>query len=418
MILNASQRGGPLKLAAHLMNMRENDHVEVHDLRGFSAETLRGALQEAGAVARGTKCTQFLFSVSFNPPETEHVGVGDFKAAIDRVEAEMGLSDQARAIVFHEKNGRRHAHAVWSRIDVLEMKAVNLPYFKNKLTRISKDLFLEHGWRLPDGLRDRDSRNPLNFTLAEWQQAKRHRKDPRDVKRVFQEAWSVSDTRDAFAYAMEDKGYSLARGDRGRLVAVDVHGEVYSIPKWTGLKTRQVREKLGDAKDLRSVNEATHHIAEAMKPVLSRWNEELNQQKQALNDRHQEDRRKLVETQRAERAALKKSLKERQLREAKERQARFRTGLKGLWDRLRGEHRRIREENEQDASRAQLRDRKQVDDPIFRHLEARRALKQNQDKDREANRAARHDLTVDRQRFEELRTTRSGVTRSGPKIER
>ena len=57
MILNGNQRGGSLKLTAHLLNDKENDHVEVHELRGFSADDLRGAFQETDAIAKGTRCT-------------------------------------------------------------------------------------------------------------------------------------------------------------------------------------------------------------------------------------------------------------------------------------------------------------------------------------------------------------------------
>lgn len=142
MILKGAQRGGALKLAAHLLRLDENDHVEVHELRGFSAEDLRGALQEADAVAKGTRCRQFLFSLSLNPPETERVSIEDFEAAIAQVEERLGLTGQPRAIVFHEKEGRRHAHAVWSRIDVGQMKAINLPFTKLKLRDVSKELFL------------------------------------------------------------------------------------------------------------------------------------------------------------------------------------------------------------------------------------------------------------------------------------
>ena len=41
----------------------------------------------------------------------------------------------------HEKEGRRHAHVVWSRIDADEMKAINLPHFKVKLRDLSRDLY-------------------------------------------------------------------------------------------------------------------------------------------------------------------------------------------------------------------------------------------------------------------------------------
>lgn len=288
MILNGNQRGNGLKLAVHLLNARDNDHVEVHELRGFSADTLREALREADAVSKGTQCKQYLFSLGINPPETERVSTEDILAAAERVEACLKLDDQARAIVFHEKNGRRHAHIVWSRIDVGTMKAINLPFYHNRLKEISKDLFLDHGWRLPEGFKDKQNRNPTNFTLAEWQQAKRQGKDARAIKRVFQEAWSISDTKAAFAHALEEKGYVLARGDRGRFVAVDAHGEVYAVPKWTGLKAKQVREKLGDAKQLQSVDEAKDQIARKMVPVLLQWQETLAVKQKELSSRQEQ----------------------------------------------------------------------------------------------------------------------------------
>ena len=126
MILVGNQRGGARDLASHLMK-DENDHVTLHELRGFIADDLHGAFAEAEAMSKGTRCRQFLFSMSFNPPETERVDISVFKSAINEAEQRLGLNNQPRAIVFHEKEGRRHAHAVWSRIKADEMKAVPLP---------------------------------------------------------------------------------------------------------------------------------------------------------------------------------------------------------------------------------------------------------------------------------------------------
>ena len=47
MILKGSQRGGAGQLARHLLKAEENEHVEVHELRGFLSEDLHGALHEA-----------------------------------------------------------------------------------------------------------------------------------------------------------------------------------------------------------------------------------------------------------------------------------------------------------------------------------------------------------------------------------
>ncbi|MFG1382486.1 hypothetical protein [Xanthobacter versatilis] len=91
MILVGNQRGGASDLARHLLK-EENDQVTVHELRGFVARELRGALAEAHAVSRGTKCKQYLFSLSLNPPATETARTEDFEAAIERIEGVLGLT--------------------------------------------------------------------------------------------------------------------------------------------------------------------------------------------------------------------------------------------------------------------------------------------------------------------------------------
>lgn len=125
MILKGSQRAGARNLAVHLMRADDNEHVELHEVRGFMAHDVLGALQEAEAMSKGTRCQQYLFSLSLNPPQQESVPVPvqSFETAIDQAEERLGLSGQPRAVVFHEKEGRRHAHAVWSRIDADTMTA-------------------------------------------------------------------------------------------------------------------------------------------------------------------------------------------------------------------------------------------------------------------------------------------------------
>ncbi len=173
MILKGSQRGFGQNLAAHLLKLDDNEHVDLHELRGFAADDLKGAFKEAEAISRGTKCRQYLFSLSLNPPGDAYLTSADFEAAIDTIENRLGLSGQPRAIVFHEKEGRRHAHCVWSRIDAATMTARPLSFFKNKLMEVSRGLYLEHGWKNAGWIADSSKRDPTNFTLAEWQQAKR-----------------------------------------------------------------------------------------------------------------------------------------------------------------------------------------------------------------------------------------------------
>ena len=63
MILKASKRSGGRQLGAHLLKTEENEHVEIHEVSGFISDTVMGAMNEAYALARGTKCQQYLFSI-------------------------------------------------------------------------------------------------------------------------------------------------------------------------------------------------------------------------------------------------------------------------------------------------------------------------------------------------------------------
>lgn len=373
MILKASQRGGAKQLALHLLKT-ENEHVEVHELRGFVSDDLAGALHEAYAVSRGTRCRQFLFSVSFNPPEREAVPVEVFESAIDRVEKELGLEHQPRAIVFHEKEGRRHAHCVWSRIDTAEMKAVNMAFYKRKLRDVSRELYIEQGWRMPVGLVDSKERDPANFTLAEWQQAKRAGENPKALKSLFQDCWAISDSRQAFARALEERGYYLAQGDRRGFVALDYRGEVYAIARWTGKRAKEVAAKLGDPASLPSVEQTKARIAARMTGAVERYIREaqaafatnaaaLSQRKDDLTRRHRGERERLDERQQA-----------RWIDETNARAARLARGFRGIWDRLTGKHARIRAQNENEAWQCFIRDRTQKDELIAEQLDERRAL--------------------------------------------
>ena len=403
MILVGNARGGGADLAHHLQK-EENDHVEVYELRGFVSDTLPGAFNEVYAQSRGTKCRQYLYSLSLNPPEKEQVETPVFLAAIERIEKKLGLSDQPRAIVFHEKEGRRHAHAVWSRIDTAQMKAVQLSYDHTKLTGISRELFLEHGWQMPPGLARASERDPLNFTLSEYQQAKRTGQNARDIKAAIQDAWAISDNKASFVHALEDRGFKLARGDKGRFVAVDHHGEVYSVPRQTGVKAKAVRERLGSENELPSVNEVQATYAAEMSKTMDRHKADLKKTGHIEVAEMREDRQRLIEQQRQERQKLVRAQKTRQHQEALQRQSRFRKGLSGLWDRLRGEHKRICENNETEALEALRRDRKEKDELIFNQLNQRRMLKLRLSKFKTRYISQRRELAADKAKFEESKT--------------
>ncbi|TCO70992.1 relaxase/mobilization nuclease domain-containing protein [Chromatocurvus halotolerans] len=408
MILKASQRGGARALAKHLLNDRENDHVEVSDIRGFISDELDGALLEIEAAAKGTKCRQYMFSVSLSPPESENVRPEVFELAAEKIEEQLGLSGQPRALVFHEKHGRRHAHCVWSRIDPQNMRAINLSFYKRKLNELSRSLFLDHGWNLPDGFKRGQERSPITFTLAEWQQAKRTGKKAADIKATFQECWNKAKDRAGFQQALENHGYFLAKGDRRGFVALDFDGEVYSITRMTEARTKAVKERLGDPGDLASVTETKQRMAWIYEQALKRHVDTLREQtKQRLQP--VQARQSALRTQhRHERRALRDSQRERWDQESIERQARFSKGLLGVWDWLRGRHKAVRKKNEMEITFKRDRDRTEFQQLIQSQLEARQALQQELEKIREQHSQSLEQLYTDLARTQQMARAQDG----------
>ncbi|MEN2711556.1 relaxase/mobilization nuclease domain-containing protein [Sphingomonas sp. NPDC092331] len=376
MILKASQRGGAAQLGAHLLKA-ENEHVELHEVRGFMAGDVKGAMKEAQAVAQGTRCKQFLFSVSLNPPEQEPVSVETFERAIEKIEERTGLKGQPRIVIFHEKEGRRHCHAVWSRIDADTMTARPLPFFKTKLREISKGLYLEHGWQMPRGLMDSQARNPRNFSLAEWQQAKRMGQNPAQLKATIQDCWAASDSAASFAKALEERGLYLARGDRRAHVAVTYEGEALSIARAVGNRAKDVTARLGSPEQARSVAETREHIARVIAPKLEGFIREAGLARDKALEPLNAQRLVMRDGQRQERQRLDEGHRVRATAEAKERNARLRSGVMGLWDRLTGKYGKVRTQNEAEAAACVRRDRAERHGLVTGQLAQRRDLQRD-----------------------------------------
>lgn len=374
MILKGSQRGNGQNLAAHLLNVTDNEHVRLHELRGFVSDDLHGAFHEAEAISRGTRCRQYLFSLSLSPPEGAHVSAEDFAQTINRIESRMGFEGQPRAIVIHEKEGRRHAHCVWSRINPESMTAVHLSFFKRKLNGLSRELYLENGWKLPRGLENAAERNPTNFSLAEWQLAKRQGVDPRWLKTAMQECWDRSDEKKAFARSLEERGFFLARGDKRGFVVLDHRGDVWSLPRMLDAKTKEVRARLGSEDALSSVNATKAEIGRRMTPAMRRHIDEARGQFRERERTLSNFKSEMTQLHRKARVKLDRRLDAEWQEETRARAARLPRGLRGLWDRLTGKYKQIRTRNEAEGDATRQRHAAERQALIEKQLEQRAVL--------------------------------------------
>lgn len=394
MILKGSQRAGARSLALHVLNDKDNDHVRVHDLRGVAATTAYGAFCEMEAVAAGTHATKPFFSVSFNPPKNATLTTEQFETAFALVEKKMGLENSQRIVIYHEKSARMHAHVVWNAVqpvtktdrrfsepqEVETLAAVKLGLYKRKLNECSKELFLKFGLELPKGYQQGGKADELNYDRAAWQQCARLDEEPRDLKALVSATLRHSDGVRAFSQRLEEQGLFLARGDKRGFVLIHHTGEILALTRYSGLKAKDLRDRLGDPAQLPT-------LEQAQSIRMERMTKALHQMQQDLKIKHQQDWQPfkkqvhaLKVRQRQERRSLAQAQQNRTKEETLIRANRLRKGLTGWWDRFTGDHGRTVERNKQELDQCQRRDRAERESVIARHLQERREIQTDIDR--------------------------------------
>ncbi|MCB9959702.1 MAG: relaxase [Rhodospirillaceae bacterium] len=262
MILKGNTRANGSDLATHLLNSYDNERIELAEMRGTIADDLHGGFAEIEAIAAGTRATKPFYSLSINPGEP--LTREQYFEAIDAIETRLGLTGQPRAVLFHVKDGREHAHAVWSRIDGVQMQAVHMAHDRRKLCDMACRLADKFGHELPDGLkawRDKTGfeKQALEPSFADAAMQARTGTSPEDRRAEISALYQASDSAAAFRQALEEKGYVLAKGDRRAFVVVDRQGNVHSLSRYLkGVNRKELQARMAgiDVNGLPSVDQA------------------------------------------------------------------------------------------------------------------------------------------------------------------
>ncbi len=250
MVIKGNARGNPADLAKHLQRADTNERVEVKELRGVAALDLADALKEMDAQGAALRTTRTLYHASINTRADEHMTEAQRTRAIDRLEEKLGLTGQPRAVVEHEKEGRAHFHIVWARADLENMRAIRCDHNYRKHEEVARALEKEFGHEHVQGAhveREGKKRPERTPSHAEMQQAERTGITPQQASAQITALWRSTDSGKAFAAALEQEGWTLARGDKRDLVLVDRDGEVHSLARRIdGAKAKDVRERMAD----------------------------------------------------------------------------------------------------------------------------------------------------------------------------
>jgi hypothetical protein len=224
-------------------------------------------------------------------------------------------------------------------------------------------------------LRKKD-KSRFALTREEYRQAVRLAESPDTLKRMFKALWEQSDTGKAFASALEQFGFLLARGDRRGFVAIDIKGGVYSLTRWLDLGTRDLKARLGKPEELPPIEQAKAYLATYMTENIRRYMQEGKARAAKRRAPLVSELRELVTHQREQRKELLDIQQARWVEETRQRTKRLHTGMAGIWQKVTGEYDKIRAVNEAEAREGFERDRRELHQLVRSHLTERQKLQE------------------------------------------
>lgn len=235
MIINGGSRSNARFFMKHLANGEENERVTLVEMRNLASQTIAGAFCEMEAIAMGTMCKNYFYHANINPnPKMgETISEAQWKRAADLLEENLGLTGHARFIVEHEKKHRVHRHAIWLRIDVWRMRAVEMTddYEKHQATsrQLESEFGLAHSKSVLGPEKDKGHR-PTRHPKA-WETFRGHLTgiDPQAMTEYVSSLYEASKDGPAFARALREHGYHLVRGDHIDFCIMDSAGDLHSL---------------------------------------------------------------------------------------------------------------------------------------------------------------------------------------------
>ena len=222
----------------------------MHFSLGFAAGTIREAFLDVQMQAAATQATKPFFHAYVRLPKgeaAEKLTRELWLTFAERLEKQLGFTDQPRAIAFHHgASGESHMHIAWSRIDLETLTAIDPGLYKNKMKNLCRAFEQEFGLTRVANERGADVKTK-SAARPEFEQSRRLGSDLKAVRNAIHDCWQSADSGQAFAAALAEHDLMLARGDRRAFVVIDREGGDHALSKRiTGATAAATRQRMAD----------------------------------------------------------------------------------------------------------------------------------------------------------------------------
>jgi hypothetical protein len=227
-----------------------NEKVRIVESHGLRADSIRDMLDQMMDLTCGTNVRNGFYQINMNPAPGENLTEKDWERAREIAEKKHGLEGQPYFMVMHTKHGREHPHFIYSRVDLETGKAISDSNDARKNHAIAREIERELGLERVVGPYDREpgaerpERAPKRWEMYRGMQTGI---DPRDIAAEVTELFQQSPNGQTFQAALEQHGYTLAKGDRRGFVILDTAGKEHSLARRIeGVNTKELNAFMRD----------------------------------------------------------------------------------------------------------------------------------------------------------------------------
>lgn len=285
---------GPLHTAERVeftqtLNLPTGDPKRAIALMIWTARHQDELKVRAGGKSSGRKLEHpvYAYSLSWHPeeaPDREHM----IRSGIDSLKT-LGMDEHQVVIVCHNDEPHPHIHLIVNRVHPVTGKAATLSNDRLKLSQWAETYEKERGKIYCDKRVENNRKRGQGAFVKAYHD---------ELTGLYRQA----DNGPAFAAALKNKGYVLAKGDRRDYVIVDEYGKARNPARLIeGANARDIRDKLAgiDRDSLPSVKAAI--ALQEKRALQSEWanRERAAQQSRHLDEKMALERKHLLRRERA-----------------------------------------------------------------------------------------------------------------------
>lgn len=232
----------------HTVNLPTEDPQKAINWMAYTAYHAGKIKQEAGIKNTGKKSTAgpvYSYSLAWSPEQQPTQD--DMLTSVLETLQILKLQDHQALIVAHNETAHPHVHVICNLVSPRDGRIKAPAYDHLSLSAWAENKEKEDG-KIYCEERVENNRKRREHARDERQLAMiKHREEKLRMAEKIDALYRASDSGKAFQAALEQEGFTLARGDRRGFTIVDGSGKIHSLARQlSGQRARDIKDRLAD----------------------------------------------------------------------------------------------------------------------------------------------------------------------------